>query len=77
MSVTDPVVVHLKYEIDWALASLVSLYVPIAVFPKEDEVGLAVAVGVGVGEGVDVGTGVGVGVVVGVGVGVGLSETLP
>ena len=51
MSVTDPVVVVLKYEMDCALASFWSLLVPIAVLPKVD----GVCVGVGVGVGVVVG----------------------
>ena len=34
MSVIDPVVVDLKYEMDCALASFWSLLLPIAVFPK-------------------------------------------
>ena len=64
MSVTDPVVVALKYEMDWALGSFWSWYVPIALFPKEDKVGVVVDVGVGVvvGVGVDVVVGVDVGV---------------
>jgi len=35
MSVTVPVVVEVKYDTDWALASFWSEYVPIAVFPKD------------------------------------------
>jgi hypothetical protein len=54
MSVIDPVVVHLKYETDCALASFWLVSVPIAVFPKV----VAVGGGVGVGVGVGVGTGV-------------------
>jgi hypothetical protein len=76
MSVTDPEVVEVKYETDWALASFWSWRVPIAVFPKVVKVGVCVGVGVGVGvavgAGVPVGLGVGVGVAVGAGVPVGL-----
>src|SRR5450756_1091253 len=68
MSVIDPVDVDVKYDMDWALASLLSMLAPIAVFPKVVEAGVVVGVGVAVGLGV----GVGVGVVVGVGVGVGV-----
>ena len=37
MFVIGPVVVAVKYEMDWALASFWSVEVPIAVFPKVDE----------------------------------------
>ena len=44
MFVIGPVVVAVKYEMDWALASFWSVEVPIAVFPKVDEVGVGVGV---------------------------------
>ena len=43
MSVTDPDVVEVKYETDWALASFWSVYVPIMEFPKIYDAGGAVA----------------------------------
>ena len=61
MSVIDPVVEHLKYEMDWALASLCAKFVPITVFPKEVAdpcLGVGVGVGVVVGVGVWVAVGV-------------------
>ena len=69
MSVIDPVVVALKYETDWALASFWSRYVPIAEFPKADKVWVVI--------GVDVGIGVVVGVGVGIGADVGVDKLVP
>ena len=61
MSVTDPADAHVKYEIDWALASFCSKIEPTPVFPKDDKVGVCVGEGVGVGVAVTVGLGVAVG----------------
>ena len=42
MSVTDPVVWGVKYDMDWALASFCSKIDPTAVFPKDVKVGVEI-----------------------------------